>query len=281
MKIPRYLCYDINQGIQKTFYVGLCIIVLTILVLMDNRQFIGQLIKYGYCNSWGTYIDYIVYFFRGDYVYELSPSTQFRLPTYWITFHSLIAYAVGFYPYEDFVQYGKISILYGKSKTDWWISKVLWQIVMVIWCYFIVYGTIAVYVMLSCLPMRFQLTEDIWNNLSPEVMGHSNIDLLITVCLLPLFTSITIAIIEGVGSFFWSPVVSFILVISSYVISVYSTSYFWLGNYTMWLRNQWVAGNGINSFFALCIDVVICASFLKLGIKQFDNIDIIEKQKIM
>lgn len=281
MKTVKYFNYDINQGGRREFHKSIIFLIMTLLVILEMDKFVQTLIEYGYCETNGTFLDFAVYFFRGDYVYELSPTTSFILPVYWLAFHAFIAYVVGFYPYEDFIQYGKLSVLYGKDRLGWWIAKILWQIVMVIWCYLIVYGTLAGYTIITHRALTLDLTEDIWNNLSPEILNHTAIDIVVVIVVMPILTSITITVIQGVIAFWLTPVVAFLSVNAMLVVSVYSTSHLWIGNYTMWLRSDWVSQKGIRAEFAIVIDCILIIIFLKIGIRRFKESDIIEKGTIL
>ena len=276
-KIGKYFTYDINQGGWRELPKSLLLIAITLLVILQADKYIQTLIEYGYCEKYGTFLDYLAYFFQGDYVYELSASSVFVLPIYWLAFHAFVAYIVGFYPYEDFVQYGRMSILYGKDRVSWWLAKILWQILSVAWCYLLVYGTIAGYIICKHRLLSWKLTEEIWNNLSPELLNYTTTDLIVVIVILPVLTTIAITVIQGVVAFWKTPVVSFMLVNAMLVVSVYSTSYLWLGNYTMWLRNDRISPEGISPVIAILIDGVLIVIFLIIGIRQFKRVDFLGK----
>lgn len=280
MKIKKYYEHDMNTLDFKQFINIAGFILLSLFVSIEFDKIVKELIEYGYCDSYGTFFDYLIYFFRGTYAYELSASSYFVLPSYWFFFHSFLSYTIGFYPYEDFIQYGKLSVLYGKDRVGWWIAKILWQISLIMFNYIIVYGTIAGYTMYKHQEMLLSLTKDIWNNFSPEILGTSKFEIIIGIVVLPILTSITISIIQETLSFLSSPIISFLFVNTVFIISVYSKSYIWITNFTMWLRSSWVYDDGINSICAVFIDLILIILFLKIGIETFKKIDIIDKGKI-
>lgn len=98
--------------------------------------------------------------------------------------------------------------------------------------------------------------------------------------LLPLLTSVVLAVIQGIGSVFTRPIYILFILLSFLIISIFSVKQFFPGSYSMIVRHELFAGNqGFDCLGAIVYTVVVIIVTTVGGFLLFKKQDIMQKEE--
>jgi hypothetical protein len=225
-----------------------------------------------------TITDRMAYIFQGMPVYIPSPDNPFRIPIFWAIFQILIALLVATYPANDLKHYA-IHVLYrARSKMLWWNVKCVWVISTVaafyLLCLFVAFLSTVLVGEISFAPNSE--IEAIVNGLDISSVGWGE---LCMAMVLPLLVSATLSLLQMLLSFVLQPIVGFLIIVSYLTVSVYLSTPFLIGDYSMLLRNGlfYPEGQSSSQMFAIC--AVISLVTIAIGNIYFRRMDLLDNRK--
>lgn len=270
------LKHDFKQGTLRMWQGYICAFMICCGSAVYLRSIIDNLISYGSLFSSGTMIDYYMFSLKGLEVYKITKESTFQIPVYWFCYHLILAYIIGYYAEKDFTEYGKNSILATKTRIGWWMAKCIWCVVSVLLYYLMGFLGTAFYTFLADGKLSFVVTKELMKGFGQGLIYLSNTEILVLVLVLPCLISIAVSLLQMLLSIRIGSVASFAGVCIMYVMSVYYTSPFLLGNYTMWRRNHTVGvGSGVYTTIGLFISLIIIVVVMLAGVIYIDRKDIL------
>lgn len=123
--------------------------------------------------------------------------------------------------------------------------------------------------------MSFETTYALVVHIYPAAtVGLSSWELAFIVALLPMLVSVAVCQVQVLLGFVVTPVISFAMVCALYVMSAYSTVWYLVGSYTMWIRSSYVAEDGLNPMSGVVIAAGLIFVSLVGGLAYFNNKDV-------
>lgn len=232
-----------------------------------TTEFIGVKIKTP------TITDFWFCFFQGIVVYDPSSGLPFKIPFNWIIIQILMSLLVINYPICDLYTTGIQTLTRIKKRSYWWLSKCIWNFMTVLSMYSIAFLCACVF---SSIFGDFTMS---FTNELFELQTSEEFDLLRTIVLylLPVLTSMAISMVQMLISIIFKPIYGFIIIMCYIIISSYYCSPFFIGNYSMLLRNAIFDIGQIRSSTAIIINVLIIIASASIGLFHFRHVDIIKK----
>jgi hypothetical protein len=271
MNLLRLLKNDIRQGLLKHFVFFLTAALVMVCILVTFRQVVRSDGIYTY----GTVLDYYMYGMRGMEKYNLTKTSIFKIPVYWFVFNIMLAYIVGHYAEKDLKTYGVYSLMAGKSRMDWWLSKCIWCIICVLLYYVIAFVSAMLFALCSNAEFSLNATVDVMRFYGPGIIFMSKKEILLCVFASPFLMSCAISLLQMLCSIIFGSVASFAGTCIVFICSAYYTKPYWLGNYTMWMRNNKASmDSSIYSDYGILIAAIIIAVSVMIGIIYIDRRDI-------
>lgn len=243
------------------------------LLLFVNIQMLTSNIR-GIDNSSFSYIDLLVALFQGV-EFAIIENHDFEFPYAWLVLQAIVPFLIGGYVREDFYNQTSFLFVRVRHRLSLWISKLLFSFIVVIFLYafFFVLSYLAASIFISPSFTKltyFSLSENV--QISPVMV--------IQFMMIPFGTGMMIATVQSVLSVFLKPVYSFIILISLFIISVYSENALLPGSYSMLLRYEYFdAVRGLSfSQFGIYVSIVITV-FGVVGFYLFKKMDIMQKER--
>lgn len=223
----------------------------------------------------GTVMDYYLFCMRGMPVFHFDPVESFSIPIYWFVFQITAAYFTAYYAHNDFMENGRNLFIASGNRTSWWRGKYLWCMISVIVYFLVTVLAVAVSAMCFGAELSYRFTEEFMTAVFlPEMVKLTGIEAILISFLLPLVITMALCMVQLLLSFLLTPVVSFAVSCAVYVLSAYYTSWFFMGNYTMWLRSSYVTAEGISSAAGLVMGVTVILLTCAAGRLYFEKKDI-------
>ena len=262
--------YDFHTGIKEKWKRFIVIIIIAMVHCIDI---------YTSVNTGKMSIGNIVFGLFGgisgisDQIEKLN---AINLPVNWIMFNIGIFFIIGGYPIESLKGYGKNMLVGMKSRTKWIVGKYLWGVLSVVLSYIVLYLVIVVFSYCLDIEMNFKLTKSY-----KEIMDCSlntdlrEIDTVLYGILIPILSSVTMAIMQISLMLFVGQAYSFLVMIVYTMLSLFINSPLLIGNSGMMLRNNTVFFNSGNlSIFCILCNIVFIILFIIIGIKKMQKKDI-------
>lgn len=224
--------------------------------------------------------DFFLYYFAGASQFFAFGSDPFRLPVVW-SFVCLFALnLVLWYPYRDFLGFGRVAVVAGGSRWRWWFAKCAWVIVAIAafcLCAFIV-------AILSSLLFggRFSLTA---SEEMPFLLGLRESQLaeppyLISSSIAVLFASLAaLALFQLFLSLVTGPAISFACSISILFLSAFYFDPLLIGNSMMLARSGCLMEGGVSVFAGMCIAASLAGVSIVMGGLLLSRMDITDKER--
>jgi len=265
----RIVRYDIKEGFKQNIFKNLIGIgVLCFICLIG-------IIDCNLSAEENGFLGYLAYIFQGIPEYVKTPDSHFELPVIWLLFHLYILFLVSTYPFKDIHNCGKNVLIFSGSRRYWWFSKCIWTAVNIIQYYFVCYLLMSVITLLRN-EYRFYVL-DIINVLGNPYSELQIIDILLALCILPVMTSISIALSQMLISFVWGPAIGYLSSIVLLVCSAYLSHPLLAGNYTMLLRTRMYSESGVFWGMGLIMSVLIGGAAIYFGTRYMTQYDILER----
>ncbi len=264
--MKEHLIYDMKHGILKQY--GWFMIVALLICCSCIQGY-----KYLFFDN---ILEYIMYAFEGTYLKALEVDDHFQVPVEWLSFYIVLAYIVGYYAEYDWKKRGMYCLLAGKSRTNWWLSKCCWCITCVFLYFSIGLLVIAIFTMVTGSSFNMNFSQDTMSRIHSGVIFLEPKIAFVISFILPFAVAVAVSMIQMLLSFFIGSVMSFAAVCSMYIISCYSVSPFFLGSYTMWLRNSAVIPNsGMDTGTGFFISATAIILVTMIGIVIFSKKDVL------
>lgn len=271
----RILKYDLCEGIRHNWWKYALGIMPFIAVWLQASDRISR--SYAGTDS-PSVIDCLLYLFKGIQFYVPARGSKFEIPLIWVIIQVFVSILIYSYPKEDFEKYGSQILIRTQSKRKWWFSKCIWTVVSVGLYY--VLGYVSVIILCGFSGGLLFTPDNVWN-LKVNGIDTSSItsfELCIIVLLIPVLTSIALAVLQMTLSFMFSPIYGYVFVISYIVISVYYHNVCFIGANSMILRNQFVTAGGMPPEEIVIVDLFIFLAAGVTGYWRFYKMDVICKQ---
>lgn len=270
--------YDTIQGVVCNRKKFLVLTIFCIVICLFCYKEIEVLIDMGYISSTPGVLEFILYFAGGMREYIPESNLPFQVPFAWLSVNLLLAYIIGDYVTKDLYNIGIQMILRSSHKYIWILGKIIYSIISTLLVYILQF--IVCYFFGGCLGnVELEVLDDIWElfyGINPSL--YSNFEIVAGLIVLPVFTSIVISVIQIFLTLYIKPVYSFIVVSIYLITSAYWKSYIFIGNYSMFLRNDQICENGMVQTTCFTNLLCILLSAIVLIILIFSKYDIIEKR---
>lgn len=280
MKFYKLLAYDMRNGFRsgltKLFIISLLVSAFCIDFYMRKKS----TYFFDPVTPSGTSIDYLFYIFAGIKEYIPSLNDEFIFPAKWLLLHLFILYSTLYYPDRDLSSIGLNILIRTKGRFSWWISKSIWNICYVTACYLVIFLTVYTFGLVINEPISLEITPMFVNDL---LLAESTFDtfsskLVPVIILLPLLVSISLNLLQMTCSLLIKPIYSFGLMGIILLASAYLMRSFFIGNYAMPIRSEYVVKNGLQmSTGVILSSVIIIFSFL-IGVIYFKRYDILDEE---
>lgn len=276
--IKRIIIHDILYGFRfnttKFIFVLLFFLYLCSTFFISINQFRGT----GIIENNPSIVDCWIFIFRGMAVYIPSNGMPFQIPIYWLMQQLLLAFLLLNYPTQDVSNYGVQILTRARNKSIWWLSKSIWSVCTVVSFYLIAFIIIAIYSV--CFgEVSFQPHLLINSEINQvNINGIQDLYFYIAIFLVPIVASISLAMLQMSLSFILSPILSYLILVCYMVISAYYCSPFFIGNFTMILRNAAFEQNGSNNVLAIIVSAILFIIAFTVGYVYFKMSDVLEKR---
>lgn len=231
----------------------------------------------GEVHSIPTMLDALIYIFRGMEVYVPIPGKPFEVPGIWLLVNLFLAFILVSYPSKDLNEYGQHMLLRARSRLQWWTAKCIWNSCCVLAFYLVGYAVILLFTAIFG-KVSFEMSADICSLLSKFHVNQSGYcNLILTVLVLPLLTSLSLSLLQMTLEFIVKPILSYAIILMLLVASAYYYTPFLLGNESMLLRSRVAMQNGIPFYLAVAIDCTVILIAPMIGYLFFHKSDILEK----
>ena len=275
MKVLNLFKRDISLGIYRKSILFLIPMLVSIAQCYECHNVISYLNEEKLLQTGGTILDYYMYCTKGMFVFHFNPKEHFTIPIYWFLFQICISYFIGYYSYEDFLQNGRNLFLAIKDRKSWWSSKCKWCISAV----FLNYMVFGIVTMLAAIfwgaECKLSYSVDFVTRVfGGNVVAMSIGEVILTSFILPCVVTIGLCLLQILSGFLVTPVVSFACICGMYVLSAYYTEWFFIGNYTMWLRSTYVTPEGVQAISGLILGVMLSVCVCYIGSVYFAEKDI-------
>lgn len=227
--------------------------------------------------------DIILFLFKGKKTYNSMDGIEFMPPTEYMMLQFCILYMIGDYIIKDLLGVGKNIIVRTQKRKYWWFSKCIWCIVTVLCFYAAIYISAVTLCIIMGGKLTMSLTPDIAYTICeiPQMVNEVPVDLQVlknTVCVLPIVTSVGIALFQMTLALIVSPVISYIVNVILIIFAVYYTVPFLQGNSFMMLRNECCIENGVDTSLSIIITAVVCVISIIAGKIYFEKMDILKRE---
>lgn len=259
--------YNVKMGIIHKWWKYACVaILITIIGIMEARQAAECVEKNIYAQP--SLANYLVQWMKGIKPIERSTDTrQVQIPSEWLVLQISYLIFVAGYAAMDLKKNSAHILLRSRRKITWWHGKCIWLFLSTILYYVLFYGIVIGFAGVTG-SLTLKPTSEIWIG---EMTDIVNRECLIQIFLLPVLISATVGMVQMLLELLISPVVSIVIMSGYMLASLYWTSPFLLGNYTMLYRNCYFIGekgvavqNGVVSCIVIMIFTGIAArSYIK------------------
>lgn len=226
-----------------------------------------------------SFIDCIVYVFRGMREYIPAKNNPFEIPTNYLIIVIVLALFIGNYPLKDLHGFGKNVLVRSRRKSDWWFSKCIWNISTVLVFFLSIYAGVAVRCVVSS--SMFSSIGNVNADVISVVLGCNkesiyNANVIgVMVLVLPVLTGIALSLFQMTMAFLTSAIISYISIITVAIFSAYYTVWFLPGNFLMTYRYTQVCENGVFLAKSVMVDVVIIVVSVIVGYVYFRKYDVL------
>lgn len=273
---------DIKESIHrnKWKYIGI-----VFLMLIFYFNFRVQLHAYYEDSSAdASLMDLLLYVCKGKPFFNPDMRTRYEIPFMWLGMQMYISFLIGNYADEDRTRLGQQYIYRTTHMGNWLAGKVVFCIFNCILFYLILFAT--------CFVLTVPVSHSIFTiheemNLVTSCLHierHTLADLYRGVFLMPLATSIILAVLQTVLQLVMKPIFSYLGILLYCLASDFMLSYYLIGNYSMIVRNvQENAVDGITNsaqfidpFLGLIIETGLFFGLFLIGqciLRKYDYLE--------
>ena len=259
------------------------IIPIIVAMVISEGYFMWQesLIRFWNYEYSGSLGDCLMYMFKGIREFQPLTDKEFIVPVVYLTINIIIAIFISGHAVKDLRGYGMSRLMRYGSRRRWWQSACAWNILCVLKYYACFYAGAAIMCAVhyrdldSASPVMIH--EDIINSMfSGEAEGtiHTGL-LLLMIVLLPVLTTMAMSLFQMALELYVFPSVSFICVLSVYIMSVFYMKPFMPGNYMMVYRMNQINPDGVGLMTGVLLDIAIIIVSIVVGYVGLKKRDII------
>lgn len=269
--------HDIIQGFLRNRRKYLILIAFLLITYISFQNEMLNLSTAGFIQGKPGFLDFIMYIAQGMREYIPESDEPFVIPFAWLSINLLLAYIIGDYATRDLYEFGTQMILRAKKKKYWLTGKIIYCFGCTLSVYFF---QVAVAYLFSALNGNYNIfiSEQIWQiYFGVDPCSFSPFEIVNLIFILPFLTSFVLSLMQLLGTLIFKPIYSFLVVTIYLISSAYWKSYFLIGNYSMFLRNDKLSSDGLNAMMCLSILLILCLVLvISIGL-VFKKHDIIEK----
>lgn len=278
----KILKFDIKNGIIKRLWLYVILFLffwLVDFVLFMQRMNMGvdtpELIEHKL-----TIGDMLLYALGGAKHFVIEESVAFPFPVQWMLVILIIVFANLRYPVDNLSGYGRHIIILSGSRRAWWISKCVWLIINICIYYFIMLLSAASFALFVGAEFNLNINEFLVRllmlNFRELVPMPWNIVLPL---LLHIFTVYVLCMLQMLLSFFIRPLMSFLIISTMLLFSVFFSSPLLIGNLAMPLRTENIIMDrpiSLNLGFIICFS--LCVTIFVISLIRVNRMDILNKE---
>ena len=270
----QYVRYDLYQGFVLKWkrYIFFLIFVISLGVgfMMKHRN---VMIFSGLEQSLSAG-DFILYILKGMRFYQPS-SMDIYIPNFvWIFIFMYIDFSVAYYPLKDLYGYGQQLLLQSKQRRYWWFSKCIWTIWSVVVFYFIIIMSAFICGMItgnvSILPQTG--IQAYYHQIDVRFINSFHFVFSAIIC--PIFVTAAMSLFQMMWSTLVHPLIGLIITASIYIMSIYFSWPWMLGNYLMLMRNHMVNETSqilTEKGLLYSLIIILCSGFIGyIGFRKKD-----------
>lgn len=280
MNFYKLLKYDLKNGFRVGGLKLMIIILMTLAFCLDFYLRKDIVYMVDPLTPSGTWMDYLFYIFAGIKEYTPSITEEFIFPIKWILIHLFILYSTLYYPHRDLSSLGLNVLVRTKGRLAWWLSKSIWNISYVLSCYISIFLTIIIFCLVANEPISLEITPMFVNDLldagSPFDTFPSYLASIIL--LMPMFISIVLNLVQMTLGLFIKPLYSFGMMAVILLASAYFLNPFFIGNYAMPIRSEYVIENGLQATTGVMLSALIMTLAFLIGSFYFKRYDILAEE---
>lgn len=274
MKWINVLLHDIRRGIFRWRY-----LVVSIVFFLPCVSLFGIARR---LQSNITWMDCMINLFKGiEPLVQDGKVSNIRIPIPWLLVVGSSLFISLDYLIGDLTKEGQNIIYRCRNRSGWYLSKCIWNITSSVVYFGVCCITVVLFIVLfkgdlalSNTPVLTQFTLNTEN----EIMLTKN-DLLWAIIVAPLFTIISVNIIQMTLCLYIKPIYSFLICISILIISVYYPSSLVLGNGAMAIRSTMIVGKTVDTYNAIFVTMAIILLCQVLGVIRFKHFDILNLEE--
>ena len=271
----NYLKYDFYNGIVfewKKYGIFFCYIFFLCARFIAMHHRLTEWMDLEKNLSFGDFMTYIL---KGMRFYE-PMQTDIYIPDFeWILIYVYIAFVVNSYPIKDLYGYGQMVLIRSQKRSFWWKSKCIWNVFNIGIFYMIIILNSLIFALISGANriMPQQSIQMYYNQM--DVSKLTNGQFIFEVVVVPLMLTVALSLLQMVVSIVIHPVIGFVLSVSIYILSVYSSESWLMGNYLMLMRNRvFNSTSSINSYKGIICSIFLILVSLLTGYLRFRKLDI-------
>lgn len=227
----------------------------------------------------GTWMDYMLYCFKGSVPVTASPEMSLALPIFWVLAMAGSLLLNLDYFLSDLTQAGQQIMIRSKTRRGWFLSKCAWNLCSCILYMTLLCTSVLLFTLLSGGTVSLQSTPSVMeiylSELTVEPTLFSGLPGFIAVVLMPLVTLMALNMLQMAMCLLVRPIIGFLISMAILVLSVYCNVSFVLGNGAMAIRSALLIPDGISPGIAAVTAVGIILASAILGAWRFQNTDIL------
>ena len=276
MMTHKLLKRDIKLGIINRSYLFLIVAVFSIVMALQCSVLVGYLTEEGFLKTNITVMDYFVFSVKGVPYYNFNSSEDLSSKMVWFMFQMGLSYLIAYYAENDYSDNGVNVMIAGRCRASWWLSKTIWCALSVLIYYLFAFIFCAIIALAKGASPSLETSgfflEPVFGNTMKYI---SYKDLILIAVIVPVAVNIGICLVQLLLSFLTSPVMSFAILCSFYILSAYHTAWYLPASYTCWLRSSFYDKNGLNPYSGLLIAAFMVFAVILSGKAYFEKKDVI------
>lgn len=279
-RIIRCVMTDLVRGVRKNIvkYILFTVFLLTVIIVFD-KMVLSDLTQ-GCIKDKPGIFDTLLYLFSGNDAFNAEKNNIFVMRPAWLVMSVTPAFLVYSYAASELEGMGLHFLLKEGSRKIWWLGKCVWNCISVLIMYVITYGILFVKMLIEGQDFAsvFTVHKDICREVV-EINIVPDAEAMMFLVLIPICIYAGMSLLQMALSLILNPAVSFLFVVTVYVVSAYASLPFLPGGYTMVKRwNIAGLGGGLNPQTGILIAVIMGTLGVIGGLLYLKKMDIYGKE---
>lgn len=272
----KLLKRDIKLGIISRSYIFLIAVIFSAVMFTQCSSLLDALKEVGIVKTNVTVMDYFIYSVQGVPFYRFDSQKNLYNKMIWFVFQMGLSYIIAYYAESDYKDNGVNVMIAGRCRASWWFSKTIWCILSVLIYYLVTFVSCVLFALTKGASLSLGVTDDFLRVAFGYTMRFVSYgDLILIAIIVPVIVNSSICLVQLLLSFITSPVTSFAIFCSFYILSAYHTAWYLPASYTIWLRSSYFYSNGLNPISGLLIAAFLIFAVILSGKVYFEQKDII------